>query len=826
MSFSISAATRQLLIFGKFRGVGAAALNEIARTASATNDLHAAAASIPVLANALDDRDALGRAVRQADREITTAEEHELVVLSPLDEAFPPALRQVFDRPPILFVKGSLAALSRPAVGIIGTREPTPDGLTTATAIAADFATSGWAVLSGLALGIDGAAHQAAVNARGITIAVLAHGLDMISPSRHRDLAEEILATGGAWVSEYAPGVRPFASQFIKRDRVQAGMSLGVILIQTGRSGGSLHASRACLEYSRPLAYPLPTRRDTENREPKVEGIVFIHGGSRQSVSEYLRCTVERLRLVRALRSPIDYAPFLEQMLREGGDTTEIPIVDSDRTRASQASTSTGASLSVSSVTRTMNTRDDWEWRPNGSAEGSSGRNILFISHANPEDNEFAEWLALRLAAEGFPVWCDVVDLLGGETFWSDVEKLIRERAAKVIFIVSKHSSVKGGTLQELGLAKSVQRAEKITDFVIPIGIDDLAPMDYNIQLNQVNVLRFQDGWHLGLDRLIEKLRKDRVSSDPRFGPAEVASWWRQRMSGQRLLLREPEALATNLYALKPFTLYVHRLTTSLINAPIELPGALPPSVRHGDSLVCLSPADDVSACLGTGTAVFETRSFAIGLPGAPRPNWSYRDERAILTKLLNQVWQRMLQEKNLPTHQFSTGAPAFYFQHGMVPDDWLSLTEPDGSRANRQVVGTSKRGESVRYWHFALGARPIAFPTVGYVMRPHVLLSDDGRNIWESPERLARARVSICRNWWNDRWRDLTLASVQYLSGGDPVLRLPAGVQHLELNTQPLEVECPVSYDEAELERDDDIEVAVDHDYLDESEPDSDEEE
>src|SRR6266498_340456 len=93
-------------------------------------------------------------------------------------------------------------------------------------------------------------------------------------------------------------------------------------------------------------------------------------------------------------------------------------------------------------------------------------RDTLFISHANPEDNEFTRWLALRLAAEGYAVWCDLTKLLGGEAFWSHIEEAIRTRSAKVIYVLSQSSNQKPGSLAELQVAQNVARDEKLQDFV------------------------------------------------------------------------------------------------------------------------------------------------------------------------------------------------------------------------------------------------------------------------------------------------------------------------------------------------------------------------
>src|SRR5712691_7203527 len=96
-------------------------------------------------------------------------------------------------------------------------------------------------------------------------------------------------------------------------------------------------------------------------------------------------------------------------------------------------------------------------------------RNILFQSHANPEDNEFTLWLALQLAQQGYPVWCDLTKLLGGETFWDDIEAAIRQRTSKFLYVLSTTSNAKDGSLRELHLAQSISKRERLHDFVIPL---------------------------------------------------------------------------------------------------------------------------------------------------------------------------------------------------------------------------------------------------------------------------------------------------------------------------------------------------------------------
>src|SRR2546422_151175 len=179
-------------------------------------------------------------------------------------------------------------------------------------------------------------------------------------------------------------------------------------------------------------------------------------------------------------------------------------------------------------------------------------RDMLFISHANPEDNEFTRWLALRLAGEGFPVWSDITQLLGGEDFWIDIEDAIRRRTAKFLYVLSKHSNRKPGPLAELEVARKVQRAEDLDDFVVPLGIDDLPSTEFNIELTRLNTIPFHAGWHDGLMQLLAKLDREGVARRSAFGPPAVASWWRERANAQHAILQTPEMVATNLYQLRP----------------------------------------------------------------------------------------------------------------------------------------------------------------------------------------------------------------------------------------------------------------------------------
>ena len=116
----------------------------------------------------------------------------------------------------------------------------------------------------------------------------------------------------------------------------------------------------------------------------------------------------------------------------------------------------------------------------------NSAPNMVFVSHANPEDNDFSRWLSLQLANLGYPIWCDLTRLLGGEDFWADIERAIRHGTSKFLYVLSRTSNQKTGPLQELAVALSVARTKSLENFVIPLRIDDVEFQDINIQLNRL----------------------------------------------------------------------------------------------------------------------------------------------------------------------------------------------------------------------------------------------------------------------------------------------------------------------------------------------------
>lgn len=166
------------------------------------------------------------------------------------DDAYPALLRTIYDPPPLLYVRGAVSLLQEAQLAVVGSRKASPAGMRTARTLSTSLVKAGLHICSGLALGIDGEAHRAALAAGGASIAVMATGIDQVYPRQHVALAEE-LACSGALVTEYPPGCGPQRYRFPQRNRILSGLSLGVLVVEAALRSGSLITAGTALEQGR-----------------------------------------------------------------------------------------------------------------------------------------------------------------------------------------------------------------------------------------------------------------------------------------------------------------------------------------------------------------------------------------------------------------------------------------------------------------------------------------------------------------------------------------------------------------------------------------------
>ncbi|EMA2595224.1 DNA-protecting protein DprA [Pseudomonas aeruginosa] len=312
-----------LIALGWLPGVGAATLRKAAAHDGIESMGSADLGAIdPRISRALAEAGAWDAAMRAAESDREQAIKAGVQLFTHGGPGYPALLGMAADAPFFLYVKGTLPLQN--TLAVIGTRAPTPRGSVVASKIAGHFASSGVSIVSGLAVGIDAAAHVAALEAGGHTVAVLGHGLQTIYPREHAALAERILDQGGALVSEYPFGTPLVPRRLFERDRIQAGLSQAVVMVQSKPDGGSMHTAKAALRYGRRLYVPAPLDADLAGDNPAVEVPRMLSQGSPSDICELFRCEAERLAEIQTIFGREDYVKISQYMQ----DSAQLPAAN------------------------------------------------------------------------------------------------------------------------------------------------------------------------------------------------------------------------------------------------------------------------------------------------------------------------------------------------------------------------------------------------------------------------------------------------------------------------------------------------------------------
>ncbi len=441
-------------------------------------------------------------------------------------------------------------------------------------------------------------------------------------------------------------------------------------------------------------------------------------------------------------------------------------------------------------------------------------RDLIFISHAAPEDNDVAVWLTAHLAREGYHVWCDLPRLLGGERFWAEIETRIRDKAVKVLYVLSKtsNSDCDRGFRKELHLADSESKrhlANGNKDFLIPIAVDDLRSADYNVYVHQRNATQFQDGWAIGFEKLLKKLKQDKVPKRlPRGGGQALAEWWGKFRSSSAGVKMTPTELLSNWFPIStlPDSVYLFKvadLTGSKVGR-IEYDLHFPVG-QQGDFIMAFSPTLQEHLPTTLSADAMEQLSVADVVSGkAATADLDGRTLKNTFLSLLRVAWEQWVFSDKTESYEMANRRLCAYFpkpEEGDLKGHYMGV---DGKRSWRGLTGSWTAKSLLnpgtlrkRYWHFGIQAQPKAYPELIYVITSHVLFSDDGRELWTDKKRMHRARRSRCKNWYNEEWRDRLSAAIGLLSSEQSTIRIPvADGQFITVKTQPILFHSDLSFD------------------------------
>lgn len=425
-------------------------------------------------------------------------------------------------------------------------------------------------------------------------------------------------------------------------------------------------------------------------------------------------------------------------------------------------------------------------------------RNVIFLSHATPDDNEFARWLSAQLLLAGYEVWTDFNRLTAGEYFWDTIETVIRENAAKVVVAASGLAQVRSGVLDEINLAVSVERSLGLDGFVIPLRIDDTPFGEFRANLLRRNIIDFHGNWAAGLSNLLHSLATSNVPKG--LGDTSgIAQTVHHRVEEKVDLVDSPDPVFLNWAMVESLP---GAIGSFEIGGPFGKLATLEktagfPLVTHEDTVLTFASANHMQAKLPAGLtckrrASSLTKEFLKG--NSPEfPRIAARESRKILSNLLRQGWDRHAGQRGLFSFELASRSNAWYLPNDAIPGNQVQYVDYLGKRRRKLLVGFSeKRGV---FWHFALEFRVGLGDPLRFSLRPHVIFSSDGRTPVANVARMHALRRGFCKTWWNDRWRDLTVAYLSWLSGGGTSFSIDMGGGSLvKVAARLAEAYCPVT--------------------------------
>lgn len=392
-------------------------------------------------------------------------------------------------------------------------------------------------------------------------------------------------------------------------------------------------------------------------------------------------------------------------------------------------------------------------------------RRTVFVSHANPEENEFVRWLVTQLTLLGYEVWSDLTRLIGGSYFWTSIEDAIRNHSAKVVVVLSRAAQTKAGVLDEINCALSVERREKISEFVIPIRVDDLPFDEVIANLARKNVLDFSRGWMAGLAALEQALAQGGVPRGQVSAQSASVLW--SSTVRARELIRAQERLTSNWLSVEEMPKTIHLYS---VGESAEFDTQLLPNVSSQESRIL-----DVEAALSSGGSGRDFRTVA-----------------NLVTSLMKCGWESCAAERGLKRFDLSGRRSVWFVPSGLIPGDSSSFRGLDGKSHRKILVGRSEKRRA--YWHYGVELRPTFSRNARFALYSHVIFTSDGQGEFFSPERMHALRRGFCKSWWNDRWRDLELAFLSWIAPTRKLELKLTPVNSLLIDCRPVSFSSPVS--------------------------------
>ena len=413
-------------------------------------------------------------------------------------------------------------------------------------------------------------------------------------------------------------------------------------------------------------------------------------------------------------------------------------------------------------------------------------RDTLFISHATPQDNEFAIWIASRLEMLGYKVWLDKDGLLGGEYIWRTIDGIIRNNAIKVLLIYSNNISVSPGILKdgidkEISLAEAIAKEENLSDFIIPLNIDKDAPFNSFIGSNRLNHIPFSDNWADGLKQLLKKLNKDNIPKLKENDKSTFFEWYENVYISNCSIISKNELYYSSWWQVAdmPQKFYMYKFTNKdQAKAVRNINVTIPISIL---SNVLSSFDNNISFNIKKGNEEFEvlpevTYSFSITdiLEGFMSESFpQHKDVVNHFKWLMGCVVFNLFRNNRLWKHEMSNKKLAYYLPNynDLKPISFrYPYSDPKKKDKRKSILG---KFEDIGMWHYAVSVQTCLFPIVGFSLKSHLIFTNDGFNTLQDEKKAHSYRRKKGRRFFNDEWRDMQLAFIQRMKDVDNEIKI-----------------------------------------------------
>ncbi|PIN89451.1 hypothetical protein COU60_03585 [Candidatus Pacearchaeota archaeon CG10_big_fil_rev_8_21_14_0_10_34_76] len=423
-------------------------------------------------------------------------------------------------------------------------------------------------------------------------------------------------------------------------------------------------------------------------------------------------------------------------------------------------------------------------------------RDHLFISYAT-EDAHFAEWLTLKLTAEGYKVWCDRFKLLGGEPYPQDIDTAIKNKTFRVIALLSNHSIKKDNPVKERTLAMNLGKEREETDFLIPLNIGGLKPTEMDWMLNNLTYIPFHSNWADGLKRLLKKLNEINAPRLLQKGRNIASQTFLNDLSGNIEVAFE--TLHSNIFQFTKIPSFVYKIKLSQPYEWYELRRLLDiwPH-RYVNQVTLLSfqhPPEEVMSDL----AINKIEQI----------NWQESSEiESIPTKnLIKELLLKSLETKGIELGLKRDQKRRLYFPKGLFESNNLLYKDYSGKNTFTAYIGFRNRTHPGREYDYHLSPRFTIregesdnfFLQLGVQL---YLTNKDGAPL--RGKTILRRRKNLCKNWWNSQWFSKHAAISHFLSeGSDEILIGQESSTQIKLSNSVLKFQSPVRIVEQQLAED-----------------------